>query len=195
MKNQYIHPMTLQSVTQLFQERTSKIRTLINSLKLKDVEQDDEFEKTKQRIKNAVLLEPVVFEDPKFIDHEYEEKQPKLEHQFFSNVSSDNYIHEIRFSFKGDSNLLGYGCENMSFSSSDHGIIPPHSSNHVTVYAELPTLSLDGAINLANTHFSLTKSIAEKNGESAKIWNVAVGQKIDADLDLKRDELIRIFKQ
>ncbi|MNJ98099.1 hypothetical protein D3C87_158610 [compost metagenome] len=195
MKQQF-HPFNnLPSLSQLFQARTSKLPMLINNLKLKDVEEDEEFEKTKQRIKDAVLLTPIVFEEPQFIDHEYEERQTRLEQQIFSTFNKDIYIHEIRYNFTGSVELFGHTFDGMSYSTSDHGLIKPESSNYVTVYAELPTLSPDGAINLAGSLFRLSKYIAEHNSEATKVWNVSIKNHINAELELKRDELFRVFKK
>lgn len=195
MKNQYLHPNTLRDNSEIFNSRAQQLPTLVNNLKLKDVEEDEAFEKTKKRIKDTILIKPIVLSEAKFIDFEYKQKEVRMEQRFFGNPSSDNYIHEIRIPFEGDRELFVHSFNGMSYSSSDHGVIKPQSSSYATVYAELSELSPEKAISSAESLFKLTKYIGESNSKLAENWNAAMEQQIDQKLEAKRDELFRIFKK
>ena len=195
MKNNYLHPQNLKDNSVMFQSRIQELPSLINSLKFKDVEDDAIFEKNTQRIKDTVLLKPIVIKDTEFVDFEYEHKPVRMEQRFFGNPSTDNYVHEIKIHFEGDSELFIHSYNGMSYSSSDNGVIQPQSSNSVTIFVELNELSPENAIIQAQSLFALTKKIGENNSKTAEMWNTALEKKIDDDLKNKRDELFRIFKK
>lgn len=177
MENTYVSHWNLPSISQLTQQRIDSIPSLINNLKLHDVEQDSTFEASKERIKKALLFEPVVFGEPKFVDYNYQDGY---------------YSHEIRFPFNGDKELFLHSYNGMSFSSSDHGVIEPYN-NEFKLYVDLVEINPDNAISEAETLLRLTKNIGQNNSDSIIIWNKAVEKRIDTDLEQKRDELFRIF--
>jgi len=178
MENTYVSHWNLPSITQLTQQRIESIPSLVNNLKFHDVEQDSTFKSTKERIKKDVLFQPILLGEPKFIDYNYQ--------------NDSSYTHEIRFPFKGDKELFLRSYNGMSFSSSDHGVIEPYNSEFI-VYVNLNEINPDNAVIEAETLLRLTKNIGLKNSESITIWNTAVEERIDNDLEQKRSELFRIF--
>lgn len=178
MKNQYVSHWNLPSISELTHKRIVSIDSLINNLKFHDVEQDANFESTKERIKKAVLFEPLTFGEPKFIDYNYQE--------------DSTYLHEVKFPFTGDKELFLHSYSGMSFSSSDHGIIEPYN-NEFKVYVNLNEIDPKSAIIEAEALLRLTKNIGKDNSESIVSFNTAVEKRINTDLEKKRDELFRIF--
>jgi hypothetical protein len=194
MKNNYISHVTMPHFSQFLSERGSKIRVLVNQLKFPDVEKDEDFEKSKQKIKNAILLTPVAMGVPVFKDYEYEERNIRVEQRFFDGQPSrDNYIHEISFPFTGSQELFNYSPSSYSTRSSDHGLIKPSTSNSVTVYVELNEISPDSAISQAHSLIRLTNEFVEGNSKEVKTWNTAIEKHIDDVMEAKQNELFRIF--
>lgn len=177
MKNQFKSLFDCQSLSILFQEKIREIPSLVNNLKFRDVQDDTSFENSKQRIKDKILFQPITIESPEFIDYEYDK----------------NYIHEVSFSFEGDRELFSYIPDNLSFMSSDHGIIMPTYTNSIIVYVELNEINPKKAVEEAKSLMRLTLSMIEKSYESVISWNYAVEKRIDNDLEEKRNELERIF--
>tara|TARA_R110002050_G_scaffold246708_1_gene384489 strand:- start:1275 stop:1805 length:531 start_codon:yes stop_codon:yes gene_type:complete len=174
------------------QERNNSIKSLVNKLKFKDVEDDEVFKKTKKSVKDSILFNPIIIEEPEFKDFEYEEIPLKIEQQYFGEQSKDHYYHEINYKIAGDKELLFYTPENFSYSTSDHGILEPNG-NSIKVIVDLPEINPEKAKIEANKLFKLTKKIAEQNSETAISWNLGMSRKIEKDLENKREELNRIF--
>jgi len=178
MTNHYVSHWTLPSISELTSKRIASINSLVNSLKFHDVEQDATFESTKERIKKAVLFEPITFNDPKFIDYNFQE--------------DSSYLHEVRFPFTGDKELFLHSYSGLSFSTSDHGVIEPYN-NEFKVYVSLNQINPENSIIEAEQLLRLTKNIGKDNSEAIIDFNKAVEKRIDNDLEHKRNELFRIF--
>ncbi|WP_417369221.1 hypothetical protein [Flavobacterium beibuense] len=177
MKNQFQPLFNRLSLSDLFQEKIREIPSLINNLKYRDIGDDASFNESTKKIKNEILLSPVIIGEPKFVDYEYER----------------NYIHEISFPYEGDRELFSYTPDNFSYLSSDHGIIVPTYDDSITIYVELSEISPKKAVDEAKSLMRLTIDLAEKNYEAISNWNYAIEKRIDNDLEEKRNELERIF--
>lgn len=192
MKNNYTSPYNLTPISELKSKRESKINTLINNLKIGEVKEDAKFIETLIGIKNSVLLTPIEFGEPKFIDHEFEEIALTMQQQLIGGVSRNHYYHKVSFPFTGDREIFSYKPETFSFSSSDRGLIIPYSNN-LTVVIDLPELNPDRAIAEAKNLLSMTIQLVSGNNASLQSWIVVTSQRIDEQLKVKREELIRIF--
>lgn len=191
MKNTYLSVWKLPSLSELQQKRIASINSLVNNLKFPDVEKDEDFEVSKEKIKNVILFKPITFLDSEFVDHTYVERNITFEQQIIG-LSKHQYFHKIKFPFTGDKELFLHSYNGMSYYSSDHGVIEP-SGNAFTVYVELPTLNPTNSIEQAKALLRLTTDIGRNNSESIISWNSAVEKRIDADLENKRAELFDIF--
>ncbi|CAG5082223.1 hypothetical protein [Parvicella tangerina] len=193
MTNNFISPYNLPFFSQLKTQREAMINSLVNNLKINDVRDDEKFAQTTTRIKHAVLIKKVVFGEPKCIDHEYEEKPLNIQQQLVGGFSKDHYIHQIEFPFTGDTELFNHTPEKgFSYLSSDRGLILPNY-NKLTVYADLPELNPTKAIAEARGFLSMTTQFVNANNASIDNWEVSVTQRIDRQLQQKREELIKLF--
>lgn len=191
MKNTYLSVMKLPSISELQQKRISSIDSLINNLKFHDVEKDETFEVSKQKIKKAILFEPITLLEPEFVDHSYVERNVTFEQQIIG-LSKHQYFHKIKFPFTGDKELFLHSYNGMTYFSSDHGVMEPNG-NTFTVYVELPKLNPPTSIEQARSLLRLTTDIGQNNSNSIIIWNTAIEKRIDSDLENKRAELFDIF--
>lgn len=189
--NNFTSTFSLSPIVVLLREKESKINSLINNLKIGDVREDENFNDTTNRIKQTILLTPVTIGEPKYIDHEYEERPLNMTEQLLGR-SKDHYIYTISFQFTGSDELFNYVPDGFSVSSSDHGVIMPYS-RQITVKVDLPVLDTQRAIAVANDYLSLTKQLIEGNNITVSNWTTGVEQTINERLKQKREELIKNF--
>lgn len=192
MKNNYTSPYSLTPISELKRDRESKINILINNLKISEVKDDAKFIETSKRIKNSILLTLIEFGEPKFFDYEFEEIALSLQQQLIGGVNRNHYYHKVSFPFTGDRELFSFQPETFSYSSSDRGLIIPYSNN-LTVTVDLPELNPDRAISEAKSLLSLTMQFININNASLQSWSLVTSQRIDEQLRVKREELIKIF--
>lgn len=190
--NRFTSPRGLPFITQLKKNRETRINTLINNLKLNDVKDDIIFEKTKTGIKSEILLIPVVFSEPRFVDYEFKEIPLTMQQQLMG-MNRNHYIHNVSFPFTGNTELFSHIPEQgFSFSSSDHGLIIPYG-NTLDIEVDLPELGPEKAIPQARNLLSMTFQFVNSNNNAVNSWNVIIEQRIDEQIKNKREELIRIF--
>jgi hypothetical protein len=161
-------------------QKELKITTLINSLKIDDVKEDSSYAKTIAKIKSEVAISLVEIQDPVHKDFKYDS-------------TSRQYVHDISFPFTGDKELFRLTPPSgISFGGSDHGIIAP-LSNSIIVHVPQTDTDPQKAISSARQLLRLTISIAESNNVSLKDWNERTAQRVESELAVKREELIRFF--
>jgi hypothetical protein len=193
MSNNFTSPYNRPYFSLIKTQREASINSLINNLKIGDVKDDSKFAQTTTRIKNSVLLKKVVIGEPKCVDHEYEDRPLNMQQQLIGGISRHHYIHEVEFPFTGDTELFDHTPESgFSYSSSDHGLILP-DYNKLTVYVDLPELNPTGAIAAARNLLSMTMQFVNANNTSIESWTIRVSQRIDQQLQQKREELFRLF--
>ncbi len=189
----FTSPHALPHFSNLKKERESQINSLINSLKLKDVQEDKAFERTKQRIRNAVVLTRVVLGKPQFVDHDFQEVPLTHTQMLVGGVSPNHFIHEISIPFTGDRELFSHVPEEgFSYYSSDRGVIVPYS-NQIEISVDLPELNPQRATEEVSRVLRMTMEFVDKNNASVETWSFAIGQRIDTLLDKKREELINLL--
>lgn len=192
MTNRFTSPNGRPFLSNLKREREFKIDSLINNLKLADVEKDEVFNKNVERIKKSITLQPVEIGAGRVADHEFEQKEMTMQMQLLGAPASF-YHHEVVFPVTGALELFSHTPEQgFSFSSSDHGLILPNG-NQLTVYASLTTLENERAISAADQLLSLTKQFVNNNNAVVTPWNTAIEARIDQQAQAKRTELIEKF--
>lgn len=192
MTNRFISPNGRPFMSELKRQKEAKINSLINNLKIGDVKDDMKFSETSSRIKNSILLKKVEFGEPKCTDHEYEDRPLSMQQQLIG-ASRQHYIHTVEFPYTGDSELFDHMPESgFSFSNSDHGLIIPYH-DRLTVYVDLPELNPTKAIAEARSLLSLTMQFVNSNNASIENWSQSVIQRIDQQMQQKREELIKLF--
>jgi hypothetical protein len=187
----FILPTQLPSLYELQKVRESKIKFLINNLKYQDTKSDDVFDRTKKKIKKEILLTPVVFNEPSFLDHTYEERSVSFPNQL-TGGARDHYVHNISVIFNGDRELFNYIPNNFSFGISERGIVQP-DYNQILIDIDLPELNPNLAIQNAKSMLSSTYRLIEMNNSVIAEWSKNVEKRIDDQLDLKRKELENLF--
>lgn len=193
MINNFTSPYNRPYFLQLKLKREESIISLINSLKIGDVKDDEKFAQTTQKIKNSVLLKKVVVGEPKNVDYKYEQRPLNMNQQLIGGISIHHYIHEIEFPFFGDSEFFDHIPEiGFSYSSSDHGLILPYH-NKIKVYVDLPELNPTRAIAVAENFLSMNIQFVNANNASVDSWAVSVIHRIEHLLLEKREELVKLF--
>lgn len=192
MENTYTSPGEITNIRELKSDKESKINSLVNNLKIKDVEDDKAFENTINSIKRAVLINPVVLQEPEFVDHKYSEKRLSFTDQV-AGLSKDHYYHEVSFPFTGSKEIFLHQPEDgFSWSSSEYGLIMPRNSS-IRVYVDLPQLDPEKAKSEARRLLSMTLQFVDKNNRSVESWNAGWSSRIETQLKNKREELIKLF--
>lgn len=191
MNNQFTSPFNLRRITELFAERERNVTSEIKNLKIADVKDDAAFEHTKKRLHKEAVIDPVVFEEPQYVDHEYVQGQSNMLNQFYG-MGKDNYVHKVKVSFKGDSELFEYQPNTLSYSSNEHGMIMP-SGHSLYVYVTFPAVNPKGAVAEANNLLGMTKRIVGDNSTAAHTWSQNFTNRMDGLLEQKRTELINAF--
>ncbi len=108
-------------------------------------------------------------------------------------MSRHHYVHKVEFPFTGDTELFDHTPEvGFSYSSSDHGLVLP-SYNRLTVYVDLPELNPTRAIAEARGLLSMTMQFVNSNNASIDIWSQSISNRIDQQLQQKREELVKLF--
>ncbi len=191
--NSFTSANGLPFMTHYKRDKESRINVLINNLKINDVRDDTAFEKTTARIKHELLIQPVVFGQPKYIDHTFEDVPLTMQQQVLGGISRNHYTHEIAFPFSGDSELFSHIPESgFSFGAHDRGLILPYG-NVINVEVDIPELNPDRAINEARNLLSMTFQFVNANNASLQAWTPMIENRIDEQLRQKRTELISIF--
>ncbi len=191
MENSFTSPRQLPRFSELLRQKELTIDSLINNLRIADVKDDVVFQNTVNRIKRSVLLQPVAFGEPAFVDHSYESRQLSFQQQM-SGLSPHLYTHTVSVPFTGNNELFSYAPDNYSFSSSDRGIILPYS-NEITIYVNLAELNPEEALSQARRDLDMTFRLVEINNTSLKAWSTTVENRIDQQLSQKREQLINLF--
>jgi hypothetical protein len=162
-------PTRLPGLYELKKVRESRIKSLINNLKYHETKMDASFEKTKARIKNEVLIEPVVFSEPSFLDHTYEERPVSFSNQLVGGVR-DHYLHTISVIFTGERQLFNYIPEGYTFNMKDKGIAQP-DHNQIRLEIDLPELNPKLAIQKTKEMLASTYSLINLNNSSMIKWS------------------------
>lgn len=191
MRNTFSSPFGLPLISDLKKQQEAKISYLINNLKIDDVRSDENFKASTEKIIKAIQIAPIVFDEPKFSDHEYEQRALSIAHQMHG-MSRDNYIHKVSMSYTGNSVLLNYKPASISWSSSEHGLLNSNG-NRFIIYVELPELNPQKAVAEAKNLMTMTFRFANDNSAEIVRWNDSVAAIIDQKMNSKRDELKLIF--
>ncbi len=73
--------MQLSIIDNLYIAKEKELRLLAGNLQPHDLKTDQDFQETVKAVKNRILLNPVIFEQPKIVDHYQETKQMPSSYQ------------------------------------------------------------------------------------------------------------------
>jgi hypothetical protein len=178
--------------SELFESKRRDLNQLVGNLKLNEVKEDAQFASTTQRIKDAILLRPVTFQEPKIADHSQIEKNfPPSYQNMFGGRRQVNVI-TVEFNFDGSPELFNYVPSSFSISGNSR-VHQPDYGNTITVDVELPTLDKTLALNSAKDQMKTTFDIIQGNNSQAQQWSTSMEPTIESALATKRKELLDLY--
>lgn len=171
-------PNQLPFLSNLFSEKQKQLQLAVDALQLEDVQTDEAFKVTTERIKREILLTPVEFGEPAPIKHA-------------SFDGNRRHIVRVNIPFTGSSEIFGYYPDNVGYTSNDIIIIP--DDNGLSV--EIPTVALnkEEVIQKANNEIQSTKAMIQQSNGVVERWHESTNIRIDNLLDYKRKELINFY--
>jgi len=190
----YVSPIQLRINSELFSSKQRELNELVGNLSLNDVKEDTQFARTTHRIKNAILLKPVTFQEPKITGNYQTEKTVPPNYQDMWGGKRQINIITVEFRFDGSPELFSYYPNNLSFgSSSNMRVYQPSGGNVISVEVELPDLDKNKAINAAKAQMEMTFGLINGNNSQAEQWSKTIELTIDSMLAAKRKEIIDLY--
>jgi hypothetical protein len=186
----YLTNMQLSIIDNLFQQKQNELNQLSGNLQIADVKEDDRFEVTVKRIKQQLLLEPIVFDEPRLNGHYQTTRNVPPNYHNMWGGPQDVFMVSVLFPFTGSPELLSYR---------PHGLQVPighiYQAYGSSIDIELTLIKLDKAEALAKAkeEMHITITFAEANSNQAVQWAVGFEPVIDNTLNLRRKELIAFY--
>jgi len=100
--------MQLSIIDNLFRAKDQQLKQTAGNLQIRDVKDDNQFASTVQRIKQQVLLTPIVFGEPKISGHYQTTRQVPAHFQNPWGGTQEVFIVTVDFPFTGSYELLSY---------------------------------------------------------------------------------------
>lgn len=177
--------------SQLFESRRRELNQLVGDLKLSEVKEDPQFARTTKRVKDAILLRPVTFQEPRIVDNSQVEKNfPPSYQNLFGGRRLVNVV-TVEFKFEGSPELFNYMPSNISIGGTR--VYQPGSGKVITVEVELSILDKALALNNAKEQMKTTFDIIDANNGQAQQWSASMESVIESALAAKRKELIYLY--
>ncbi|MCL4817477.1 MAG: hypothetical protein KJZ56_12660 [Flavobacteriales bacterium] len=190
----YISPMSLPINSTLFSNKQKELNQLVGNLTLNEVKNDEQFTRTIKRIKEAILLKPVTFQEPKITGNYQIEKTVQPNYQDMWGGQRQVNVITVEFKFEGSFDLFGYSPNGLSFgSSSNMRVFQPDYGNVISVDIELQTLDKIAALNSANAQMEMTFGVINGNNTQAQQWSTSIEPTIESLLATKRKELLEFY--
>lgn len=180
--NNFSTILRMPSLPQLLNERATLIKNLVANLQSQDISSEQNRELAKKKIKDRVLVEKVLFEEPEHKGHTYERRTLNMSQQVLGQ-SADQYTHTVSFGFSGDSALFNYAPDGMPFNVSGNPIFQPSYGRKIEVSVTLNNREVADAIQLAKNKLTETFDLIERNNRAIEPWNNTVSSSIDAAID------------
>ena len=120
--------------------KRKQLDELINNTTLKEIENEDQFQKTLLIIKNKILLKPVKFDTPKISSHFQTEKDFPATYDYPFPGKRKVFVVTVDINFIGNKELFKYAPNGYSISSSDFPYIFQPSDDKVKIEVEVPNL-------------------------------------------------------
>jgi hypothetical protein len=179
--------------SELFLNKQKELNQLVGNLKLNEVKEDTQFAITNQRIKDAIILKSVTFQEPKIIDHSQLERNfPPSYHDLMGGRRQVNVV-TVEFKFDGSPELFNYIPGNITIGGNTR-VYQPDYGKVITVDVELPTLDKALALNSAKEQMKTTFDIIQGNNNQVQQWNSTMETTIERALASKRKELVDLYK-
>ena len=189
----FVSPYQLQINSELFSDKQRELNSLVGNLSLNDVKDDEQFIRSTKKIKDAILLRPVTFHDPKITNNYQIEKTFQASYQDMWGGKKLVNIITVEFSFDGSPELFNYSPNNLSYSSSSNMRVYQPYGNAISVEVELFTLEKERALSEARKQMEMTFGVINGNNLQAQQWSNSIEQNIDHLLAIKRKELLDLY--
>jgi len=174
----------------LFQQKRNELKDRLENLCVTDVKEDNIFLRTKEAIRNQIILHPVTFQDPVILGHRSEiiTDQPNYINPFGGQRRIT--VVEVQFPFTGSSELFYYRPDSVRYS--DPTVYLP-DGNTVTVNVLTEQLDKAKVLLSAQQQFGLTKSIINDINSQIVQWGKQIDQEIEQTLGEKRKLLLEFY--
>jgi len=147
----------------------SQIDSYINSLKLQNLQNEENLQSSLNTIVTKFIPTPVEFSEPKITDHREIQKHfnSSYENPFGGNQTV--YIVTVIFEFSGSPELFKFRPSSYSHGNSYPNIFQPYSN---TIEIEVELLKLDKNLILGEAHnkIRMTKEFVEYNNSFIRNW-------------------------
>lgn len=185
--------MQLKINSELFSSKHKELNNLIGNLTLNDVKKNTQFTRTTKRIKDAILLKPVTFREPKITGNYQMEKTVPPNYQNMWGGKRQINVITVEFQFDGSPELFNYSPNNISFGSSSNLRVYQPYGNSISVKIELQKLDKNAVLSSAKAQMEMTFGVINGNNTQAQQWSNSIEPTIDSMLAAKRKELIDLY--
>ncbi len=182
--------MQLRIIDNLFIEREKELKELIGNLQIENVNNDQAYNNTLDRIKRQILLNSVSFEEPKISGHYQETRQVQQSSHNLFGGAQQVFVITIDFSFSGSEELFDVYPNNTTVPM---GRIYQPVGHNVSVEVTIPQLDKEKAISEAKSLMSTTFTIINANSTQAENWSKAKEPLIESMLQEQSKKLLDFY--
>lgn len=175
MKNNFISPYNLPPLSDFLARREMEIKALISALPVENFSDEKLYSEILTGIKQMMMIEPVEFGEPCFVDYELE-----LPANYLRSDNADKLvIHKIEVPYRGDRAMFMYkpDLESVSIFANEVVIIP--FAEKLKIYVDAPNVDIDAALKRAKELMALTLRIVLANNLVVHQWNSLAVTKIE----------------
>jgi hypothetical protein len=176
--NEFIPLGQLPPISELFKMRSQHIKERFYNLRASDVTTDAQFDLTRTFIRDAILLQPIVFEQPVF--------SASAGSKF-----RDMVIREVRLPFTGSKEIFNYSPEDLSYPKNQEILLPVDGCLRVRLKSVL--FSKREAVNAAGRLMGATIQMIAVNNEAVKDWSAKTDELITRKLLSFRKECLDLY--
>jgi hypothetical protein len=178
----------------LIPKKGEQLDRLIANLKLRELENEEQYQFTFTSIKRAIILKPVQFQQPRIIDHEQVERQ--VQASYLNPFSHKQKVFivtvEIKINEDGSPELFEYTPNGYQVGGVTSVYQP--NFNSITIDIEAPTLDNPNAIiEEANKKMELTYQFIRSNNATAERFNSTIEQTIESKLKAQKEKLQKLY--
>jgi hypothetical protein len=174
----------------LFKRRLQHLRERLYNLRLDDVDTPERYNCTREFLKNAILIQPIVFGEAIFNG-----VSTYMDRSMIVRLSSkirDMIVRQVMLPFTGNAELFGFAAANVMLQQ-DAPILAPFNG-YLCVKLDTIFFNRYDALYAAKSLMRPTLEMISINNESAKEWNKSMERRIDSKLERFRQECIDLYR-
>lgn len=185
-----ISTMQLSILDNLFIEKERELKRIIGDLQLIQVKSDSAFDATLNRIKNSILLSPVIIGEPKITGNRQITKQVPPNYQNMWGGPQNRNVISISFPFTGSEELFNHRAGGQSLAM-NRIYLPSYRS--IDIEVELKDLDKSAALSMATAEIATTRELINQNNPVVENWSIKMIPIIEQMAANKRKELIDFY--